>query len=164
MQQSNCWSGGARRKLICFPYQYWIYRSCLRRCLDNGVCASGVENRVRRTKAYHMLSIERVFMKDEIARSCDSLSKSRSWFRCLYERARSFLSSHDFLRFSMLLSENDQNQRIKLITKHDKTYNWLRKKRYGHVTINPEAPIINMTSLDLTTVQKELRFRDSTEI
>ena len=27
----------------------------LRRCLDNGVCPGGVENRVRRTKAYHTL-------------------------------------------------------------------------------------------------------------
>ena len=56
----------------------------------------------------------------------------------------------------MLLSENDQKQRIHLITEHDKTYNWLRQKRYGHVTIDPETTIINMTSLELTTLQKEL--------
>ena len=131
----------------------------LRRCLDNGVCPGGVENRVRRTKAYHTLNIERVFMKDEIARSCDTLSKSRSRFRYLYDHAGCFLSSHDFLRFSMLLSENDQKQRIHLITKHDKTYNWLRQKRCGHVTIDPDTTIINMTSLELTTLQKELLCR-----
>ena len=59
----------------------------------------------------------------------------------------------------MLLSENDQKQRIHLITKHDKTYNWLRQKRYGHVTIDPDTTIINMTSLELTTLQKELLCR-----
>ena len=145
-----------RKRFYCRNVAYNV--SFLTRCLNTGVCPCGVQKRVQKTKAYHSLSIERVCLKDDIARSRDSLSNARVQFKYLYDRARSFLSAHDFLRFSLLLSENDDIQRIRLIAKYDKTFTWLRKKRYGQVTFNPSS-IINMSALELTDVQKELLSR-----
>ena len=83
----------------------------LRQCLDCGVCPNAIQKRVQKAKAHQSLAIEKTFITDDIARSTDTLGKVRSQFRRLYRQARAFLSEHDFLRFSMLNSENSSGRR-----------------------------------------------------
>ena len=53
---------------LCAPASGWkiIF---LKRCKENGVCPTSIQKRVHKARAYHSLAIERVFLKDDIARS-----------------------------------------------------------------------------------------------
>ena len=122
------------------------------------MCPTSIQNRVHKARAYHSLAIERVFLKDDIARSSDTLCSVQSQFKRLYSSARSFLSYHDYLRFSTLLAENDSKQQVKLLAKYEKNIKWLRAKRYGSFKPNMDT-IINLANTKLSPVQKELLCR-----
>ena len=52
----------------------------LKRCKENGVCPTSIQKRGHKARAYHSLAIERVFLKDDIARSTDTLCSVKSQF------------------------------------------------------------------------------------
>ena len=154
--QTECLNTVLRKRYVCRCIAFNV--AFLKQCLEFGVCPGTIQKRVQRAKEYQSLSIERTFIKDDIARSTDTLDKSRTSFKHLCREAREFLSQHDFLRFSILLSENDDRLHTRLVTKYDQNIKWLRKKRVGAITIDTNT-IINLANIPLTTVQQELLSR-----
>ena len=127
-------------------------------CLQNSVAPKGIQRRVKKSKVYHSARIERAFVKDELEKSKRTLSEARQEFHRLYRQARAFLSFSDFIRFSRLLSECDRKQRGQLIAKGCRLIRHLRQERFG-CQQNDYSTIINLTDIELSTIQKEVLCR-----
>ena len=90
-----------------------------------------------------------------MAKSKDRLSKTKCDFYDGYRQAKTSLQMTDFLRFSLLLAECDQKQRITNEEKYAKTLKFLRKERYGSWEEN-YSNIINLADIELTSAQKAI--------
>ena len=86
-----------------------------------------------------------------MAKSKDHLSKAKCDFYDGYRQAKTSLQMTDFLRFSWLLAECDQKQRITNEEKYAKTLKFLRKEREENY-----SNIINLTDIELTSAQKAI--------
>ena len=127
-------------------------------CLENFVAPKRIQRRVKKSKVYHSAVIERAFVRDELGKSRRTLQEARKDFQQLYREARRFLSYFDFFRFSWLLSECDRKQRASLVLKNCESIGRLRQERFGSRQ-NDYATIINLTDIELTTLQKEVLCR-----
>ena len=127
-------------------------------CLNNSVAPKSIQQRVRKSNAYHSAVIERSFVQDELAKCRMELLRARNKFYLVYKQAKGFLNWFDFIRFSWLVSEIDRKQRSSLIAKYDDSIKRLRQDRYG-IHSNDYSTIINLTNIELTTLQKEVLCR-----
>ena len=127
------------------------YISFLHDCLESAVAPSHIKHRIRRARLSHTVAIEKIFIKDELAKSKDRLSKAKCDFYDGYRQAKTSLQMTDFLRFSWLLAECDQKQRITNEEKYAKTLKFLRKEREENY-----SNIINLTDIELTSAQKAI--------
>ena len=145
-------SGRSRLSSISFYIRF------LNDCLHNAVAPSHVRHRIRRARLFHTVRIEKIFIKDELAKTRDRLVDAKRDFYIKYRQAKGFLNTFDFIRFSWLLVECDKKQKLKLTGKYTKTLKFLRKERYGSWKQN-YSNIINLSGIDLTTLQKDILSR-----
>ena len=130
----------------------------LKDCLDKAVAPKGIQQRVRKSKAYLSAAIERSFLKDELVRCRTLQLQARRHFNRLFKQANDFLGWFDYIRFSWLISECDRKQRSQLSEKNSKTIERLRQYRYGIVSDNFDN-IVNLAGIELTTLEKEVLCR-----
>ena len=135
-----------------------FYISFLNDCLRNAVAPSHIRHRIRRARLFHTIRIEKIFIKDELAKARDRLVREKHDFYARYRQTKELLNTFDFIRFSWLLSECDRKQRIKFTKKYDGTLKFLRKERYGSWQQN-YSNIINFSDIELTTPQKDILCR-----
>ena len=130
----------------------------LRQCLSCGVAPSGIQARVRRAKVYHSLRIEKVFLRDEIARCEQSAAGLRRAFVARFREAKTFLSYTDFIRFARLVAECDEKQRTRLLERNQRNVLLLKKQRYGSFSLSHDT-IINLSDKELTDIEKDVLSR-----
>ena len=109
---------------------------------------------MKKAKVFHSLVIEKSFIK-ELSKTHSRLRDAKERFYPLYRKARSLLSSCDYIRLSAFLSDIDVKQRPKLRYKHNDTILRLRQDRFGSSNRSYDT-IINLAGIELINVEKDV--------
>ena len=130
----------------------------LRKCLDNHVTPSDIEERVSKTKPKCPYGIERAFIKDEMKKMEDLLehvSEACSWKLLAACKELSLLNQ---LRFCNLLNLTTERLRQQIKMKDDKTLCWLLQSQIG-IGVLRDSTIVNLVNIELSQVKKEVLCR-----
>ena len=122
------------------------------------MCPTSIQNRVHKARAYHSLAIERVFLKDDIARSSDTLcSVSLNLNVCIVRLVRSFpiTTTSDSVHYWPRMTANSKSNSSPSTRK---TSNGCVQSGMAPLKPNMDT-IINLANIELSPVQKELLCR-----
>ena len=103
------------------------------KCMQNKVIPSFIKFRIQKSELKCSPVIEKFFLNDLISKNLKVIKN----IKCLYQRnlieTNVWISRLDQLRFLKYLNNIDKKEKLKKFTKHDKSLNYLKKKRFGEV-------------------------------
>ena len=118
------------------------------KCMQNKVIPSFIKFRIQKSELKCSPVIEKFFLNDLISKNLKVIKN----IKCLYQRnlieTNVWISRLDQLRFLKYLNNIDKKEKLKKFTKHDKSLNYLKKKRFGEVNDNI-GNILNLSSKTL---------------
>ena len=130
----------------------------LDKCLELWITPKHIQTRVSRSKANNPSSIERAFMRDEIAERKDLAANSRNEYTRNWQFATKDLSFLDLLRFSKLITVTVDRLEEQIRKKNEKTIKYLLKDQHGTQTLKTSS-LVNLSKETLTDTEEAVLCR-----
>ena len=130
----------------------------VQKCLELWITPHHIQKRVGKAKVKDPGSIERVFMKDEVAKKQEEARTTRVEYTSKWGAAVNDLDFSDMLRFAKLIDVTTARLRHQIQKKNAKTIEYLLRHQHGTKTVN-ESNLQNLSKQTLTDAEKAVLSR-----